>query len=91
MKVQMSAVKAVVEACLGSDTREPARTAIKYLSPELTIRASRQFKAKKKEKRTTIVLSIGEPNYAETEFIKKCMAAGEPFPVRKIQLRWYKK
>ena len=36
-----------------------------------------------------IVMKIGRPNYAEREFIKLCKKAGEPFPVKKVQLKLY--
>jgi hypothetical protein len=103
MKVPGSAINAVVDACLGIDrvfvtsegkkiiVHDAARSAVKYLAPNFTVRAARCFKADKKNTRTTIVLSIGEPNYLETEFIKKCVKAGKPFPVRKIQLKFYPK
>jgi len=38
-----------------------------------------------------MVLTIGRPNYAEREFIKLCKKAGEPFPVKKMQLKFYPK
>ena len=34
-----------------------------------------------------IILTIGKPNYLEREFIKKCVKAKEPFPVKKIQFQ----
>jgi hypothetical protein len=37
------------------------------------------------------VFTIGKPNYEEREFIKKCKKAGEPFPVKKIQVKFYNK
>ena len=59
MKVPRNAVTAVVEACLEIPE---IHTSIKYLSPDLTVRACRQFRASKRDTRTTIVLSIGTPN-----------------------------
>lgn len=38
-----------------------------------------------------IAFTIGKPNVDEREFIKKCKKVGEPFPVKKIQLKFVKK
>lgn len=69
-----------------------ARRATKYVSENFTIKASRMHRPDKRNRYTTLVVSIGAPNYEEREFIRKCKRAGEPFPVRKIQLKaWPKK
>ncbi len=70
-----------------------AYKATKYLSPTLTIKATRKrYKGKfLKGHAIEIVFSVGKPNYEEREFIKKCKKAGEPFPVKKIQLKYLKK
>jgi hypothetical protein len=68
---------------------EPARQAVKYLSPDLIIKATRQRKPDRRTDSNTILLTYGVPNYSETEFIKKCKMVGEPFPVKKIQVKWY--
>ena len=69
-----------------------ARTATKYISEKLVIRASLKMAGKKlpaKNARTIeIILTIGAPNYEAREFIKKCKKAKEPFPVKKIQLQF---
>lgn len=62
-----------------------------YASPKYTIKATRRFRPRKNDAYESYVLTLGVPNYAEREFIKKCKKAGEPFPVKKIQLRFYKK
>jgi len=64
------------------------RSATKYLSPVLVVKATRHGKPCKNERSTSMVVTVGKPNYAEREFIKKCKKAGEPFPVKKIQLKW---
>ena len=33
-------------------------------------------------------LTCGKPNFAERAFVKKAVKAGEPFPVRKVQLKF---
>lgn len=80
----MSAAKAfaaVGQALLGTEVK----TATKYLSPSMTVRATRVSKHDKG--RISYVVSVGKPNYLERKFIKLLKKAGEPFPVRKVQLR----
>ena len=36
----------------------------------------------------SFILSFGRPNYREREFLKQCKRAGEPLPVKKIQLQF---
>ena len=36
-------------------------------------------------------IKIGKPNYHERKFIADCNAADEPFPVRKVQLAYFRK
>lgn len=77
----------VVIALLATD----AHLATKYVNEFETVRAKRvcyNGKINKRSKRTTVVVSLGRPNYREREFIKKCKKAGEPFPVKKIQLKF---
>lgn len=34
---------------------------------------------------------MGAPNFAERRFIRLCFKAGEPLPVRKVQIKWWPK
>lgn len=70
-----------------------ARRAIKYISPKEIIRATRVRERGKiaKNGTVTIVLTVGRPNSIEAKFVKNCVKAGEPFPVRNIQLKFPKK
>lgn len=65
--------------------------ATQYISPKLIVRAVRRRFDKKiiSRKNAEVILTIGEPNYIERDFIKACKKAGEPFPVKKIQLKLY--
>ena len=64
--------------------------ATKYISPKEIIRATRtRFHGKITNGNIEISLTIGRPNYLEREFIKLCQKSGEPFPVKKIQLKLY--
>ena len=81
----MNAVSSVVETLL----RTEARMATKFLSEKEIVRASRKvFKGKILSGNIEIILTIGKPNFAEREFIKLCKKAGEPFPVKNIQLKF---
>lgn len=81
----LKAVEAVVNALLMVDG---IKTATKYLTKQLTVRGTWAASEDSDIDRRTIALSIGIPNYAEREFIKDCVKAGEPFPVRKVQFKF---
>ena len=85
MKVPRSSIYRVVEACL----EVGARAAEIYLSPNMVVRSARRFKPKKRDGRTEIVVTIGVPNYKQRDFIKACKKAGEPFPIKKMQMKWW--
>jgi hypothetical protein len=62
----------------------------KYVSEKFTVKLTKIGKPKKsllKEYK----LTIGTPNYLERKFIKICKKAGEPFPIKNIQLKFYHK
>ena len=67
--------------------------ATKYVSENFVITATRKRYGGKILKRNNvdIVLKIGRPNFAEREFIKDCKKAGEPFPIKKIQIKTIEK
>jgi hypothetical protein len=68
------------------------RRATKYLSPTLTVKATRRLRGYKNTWRHDFAVTVGRPNYSECWFIKKCVQAREPFPVKKVQLKtWPKK
>lgn len=69
---------------------ETVISGVKYISPTLTVKATRRIfnkKIDKRSKRTEILFTIGTPNYAEREFIREAKMAGEPFPIKKIHIR----
>lgn len=79
----------VVEAIINN--REVVK-ATKYVSPKEIVRAVRKMYGKKllaKNQNIEITLTIGKPNYLERDFIQDCKKAGEPFPVKNIQLKFY--
>jgi len=69
-----------------------AYKATKYLGDTTTVKATRKrYKGKiYKGHAVEIMFTVGKPNYEEREFIKKCKKAGEPFPIKKIQLKFVK-
>lgn len=70
-----------------------ASRATKFISENETITAKRVLykgKLNKRERRGQVVLSFGRPNFAERDFISRCKKAGEPFPVKKIKLKFPK-
>lgn len=79
-----SSLHAVVDALI-SDRN--VRSASKYESPQLVVTATRRCKPDGRERRLEVVLTIGKPNFRGRQFVKACLKAGEPFPVRKVQLR----
>ena len=68
-------------------------SAAKYLSDKLVVRISsvrQNGKLRAKNQNLQAVLVIGRPNFAQREFIKSCKKAGEPFPVKHVQLKTLK-
>ena len=63
----------------------------KYHAENRVTKLTKIGKPSKNERQIHLKLTVGKPNYAEREFIKKCKKAGEPFPVRQIQIKRYPK
>ena len=61
----------------------------KYVSPKLTVKVTRRKYKRGGTDGQTYLTTIGAPNYAERLFVKSCTKAGEPFPVRKVQLKFF--
>jgi hypothetical protein len=64
-----------------------AKTATLYLAPNLVVRSTWRHKPKANHTREEMVVTFGRPNYLETIFAKQAVKAGEPFPIRKVQLK----
>jgi hypothetical protein len=58
-----------------------------YVSPKEVVRVTRRRYRGKVKARGPIELTVtvGRPNYRERLFVKRCVKAGEPFPVKRIQ------
>ena len=83
MKIPMNAVSNTVEALI----RSGEYRAVKYFDAKTVVSVCRPYKHKARDTRSDFVLKIGAPNYLERKFIVLCKAAGEPFPVKKIQIQ----
>ena len=73
---------------VGTAIKTGAYRATKYISPKMTVKATRRHKLDKRAPIQEFVITIGKPNYLERLFIKLLKKSGEPFPVRKIQLKF---
>lgn len=107
---QIAAIAAGAQACIAAllhGELNGARRAVKYLTPQLVVKATRIIHRKllkKRSKKTrsvrgdrvidlraraaSVVLTVGVPGYLERDFIKAAQRAGEPFPVKKVQLKF---
>ena len=85
-KVTRTSILNAVEAVLSN---YDVRQAVVYQHPNLTVKLTRQFKPDARRRGATFGLTVGGPNYAERQFVKLCQKAGEPFPVRRVQLKFY--
>ena len=65
------------------------RSAVYYVNEKCTIKLTRQRRPRSRDKAETFILTCGVPNYLERDFIKLLKKAGEKFPQRKIQLRFW--
>lgn len=63
------------------------KTATKYMDPKYVIKATRHGKPDRRYGQVHMVVTLGKPNCREKEFIKACLKAGEPFPVKKCLLK----
>lgn len=62
-----------------------------YLTPKLVVSICRRFKPRARDTRQDFVVKVGVPNYLEVRFIKALQKAKEPFPVKKVQLKFWPK
>lgn len=79
-----AAAEAVISSLLVLSNK---RKATKFIGPHLVVKATRQRKTRKNASHHTFLLTVGQPNYLERKFIKQSLAAGEKFPVKKVQTR----
>lgn len=70
-------------------TDPTVRKATCYLGPKETLKVTRQAPVRKRSRTETYIVTYGLPNYEERQFIKEAIAAGEPFPVKKLQIKFW--
>lgn len=73
------------------DEGHRVKKATKYISPSLVVSATYVGEPNKRDVRHHVNVHIGSPNYAERQFIKDAKKAGEPFPVKNVQLKFVRK
>ena len=80
-------------AVCGALAESDAKSAVKYLDEKTIVRATwcNKVYRHKNVRRKEMVVTFGQPNYRERAFILACKKAGEPFPVKRIQFRFYPK
>lgn len=66
------------------------KKATKYFSETEVLKATYQGKKDGRDRTGTILFTFGRPNYQERKFIKLCKKAGEPFPVKSVQLKFFR-
>lgn len=67
------------------------RKATKYLDPRVVVKATGWRKPTRRDRTATVIVTVGVPNYAERHFIKQAKKAGEPFPIKRVQLKDWKR
>jgi hypothetical protein len=91
MKSELSLVNNGLSRTVDCIIYNGVRQATAYLSEHEVIRATRRQYGKEKWRKNEpieMLLTIGRPNYRERLFIKSCKKAGEPFPVKNIQIKF---
>lgn len=66
-------------------------SAAKYVGTNFVIRVTNRDRMIKRSAWFAVVVKVGKPNFLERRFIRACQKSGEPFPVKKIQLRAWSK
>lgn len=78
--------------CVGDVLTAPnTRRATAFISPTLTIKATAQRRPDGRGRSATALVTIGAPNFAERRFIRVCQKAGEQFPLKRIQWKFWPK
>lgn len=78
-----------IEAVVMALVHAGAHRATKYVGPREVVRATRRLvRGRVPRDNVEICLTLGRPNYAERKFIAQCKKAGEPLPVKKVQIKF---
>ena len=67
-----------------------AHSATKIIDAKTVVRATRELFGGRIDRRycKKVVLTFGRPNFATRQYIKACRKADEPFPVKKVWLKF---
>lgn len=85
MKFTRKSIAHTIEALLESG----ARKAVTFLDEQHVVTATRRHKPDGRARTTEIMLTLGKPNSRARDFIRACKKSGEPFPVKKVQLKFW--
>ena len=88
MKVTRSSISRVVTAVAECPDLKKATL---YLNETTVVKATRVYKFDGRKRTDSVCVTFGKPNYAERKFIRLCGKAGQPLPIRKLQLKWWPK
>ena len=66
------------------------RQAIVSVAPNFVVKATRQRQPTLRTRSETFLVTVGKPACLERRFIKTCLKTGEPYPVKKVQLKSYR-
>ncbi len=94
MKITNQVANKLVENAVARCIREllantDVYRATSFIHGKLVVNVTRTFRFDGRNSRETFVITYGRPNYAECKFINTCRVAGEPFPLKRIQLKFY--
>ena len=85
-EVDAKEIAQVTAALMVSD----AKSAVKYLDNKTVVRATWHDKPSDKNKRETMIVTIGHPNYKEAKFIAKCALECVRLPMHPVLKNWPK-
>lgn len=83
--------KAVSDTVFSVLSAHDVRQATFFWSPTEIIRVTRIWRTTRRAEQESFVLTIGRPNFAERLAVKALRKAKEPFPVKKVQLKFWPK
>ena len=84
----MSLAYSNVGRVVGTLIRTGAYSATKYVSPKYTVKATRRYKLDHRASHVEFLVTLGVPNVVARNFIKQAIKAKEPFPIKKVQLKF---
>jgi len=82
----MQSIDGMINVMLGDST---IHTTTLFVEPKWIVRVTRQGKPDRRDRRATFLVTEGVPNCDAQKFIKQAQRAGEPFPIKKLQYRFY--